>query len=63
MFAETNPIPVKAALAHLGLCAAEVRLPLTRAVVATDMRLEALLAELAPAEQRAAAPTALALAS
>jgi 4-hydroxy-tetrahydrodipicolinate synthase len=63
MFAETNPIPVKAALAHLGLCAAEMRLPLTRAVAATDARLNALLAELGPAEQRAAPPMALALAS
>jgi 4-hydroxy-tetrahydrodipicolinate synthase len=63
MFAETNPIPVKAALAQLGLCAAEMRLPLTRAVPATDDRLRALLAELGPAEQRASAPPRLALAS
>jgi 4-hydroxy-tetrahydrodipicolinate synthase len=63
MFAETNPIPVKAALAQLGLCAAEMRLPLTRAVPATDDRLRALLAELRPAEQHASAPPRLALAS
>ncbi len=63
IFAETNPIPVKAALALLGLCDAELRLPLTRAVPATDARLRALLAELDAAEQRAAAPLALALAS
>ncbi|MCQ2148730.1 MAG: 4-hydroxy-tetrahydrodipicolinate synthase [Bacteroidales bacterium] len=34
-FAETNPIPVKAALAHLGLMTAEVRLPLTEATAST----------------------------
>jgi 4-hydroxy-tetrahydrodipicolinate synthase len=63
MFAETNPIPVKAALALLGLCEAELRLPLTRASAATEARLAALLAELGPAEQRAATPIPLALAS
>jgi len=35
MFAETNPIPVKAALSHLGLCSDEVRLPLTPATSQT----------------------------
>jgi 4-hydroxy-tetrahydrodipicolinate synthase len=63
IFVETNPIPVKAALAQLGLCDAELRLPLTRAVPATEARLRALLAELDSAEQRAASPTRLALAS
>jgi 4-hydroxy-tetrahydrodipicolinate synthase len=29
LFCETNPIPVKAALAELGLCGGEIRLPLT----------------------------------
>jgi 4-hydroxy-tetrahydrodipicolinate synthase len=29
LFAETNPIPVKAALAELDLCSSELRLPLT----------------------------------
>jgi 4-hydroxy-tetrahydrodipicolinate synthase len=29
MFLETNPIPVKAALAMMGKCADELRLPLT----------------------------------
>jgi 4-hydroxy-tetrahydrodipicolinate synthase len=29
LFVETNPIPVKTACAHLGLCSAEMRLPLT----------------------------------
>lgn len=31
LFAESNPIPVKAAMAHLGFCSGEVRLPLTAA--------------------------------
>ena len=30
LFSEVNPIPVKAALELLGLCRAELRLPLTR---------------------------------
>jgi 4-hydroxy-tetrahydrodipicolinate synthase len=30
MFVETNPIPVKAAVALLGLCGEEIRMPLTR---------------------------------
>jgi 4-hydroxy-tetrahydrodipicolinate synthase len=63
LFLETNPIPVKAALAQLGLCDAELRLPLTRAVPATEARLRALLTELDSAEQRAASPMRLALAS
>ena len=29
MFVETNPIPVKAAAAMMGLCGPEIRLPLT----------------------------------
>jgi 4-hydroxy-tetrahydrodipicolinate synthase len=29
LFIETNPIPVKTACALLGLCSAEMRLPLT----------------------------------
>jgi 4-hydroxy-tetrahydrodipicolinate synthase len=43
LFAESNPIPVKAALAELGLCSDAVRLPLTRATKATRERLRALL--------------------
>lgn len=43
LFAESNPIPVKAALAELGLCSDAVRLPLTRATDATRARLRALL--------------------
>jgi len=46
LFLETNPIPVKAALAMLGLCDGEIRLPLTRAVAATRDRLEAVLKDL-----------------
>lgn len=34
-FVESNPIPVKAGLNELGLCSAEMRLPLTKAVPAT----------------------------
>lgn len=30
LFTETNPIPVKAAMAHFGLCEADVRLPLVK---------------------------------
>ena len=39
LFTETNPIPVKAALGLLGLCAPNLRLPLTRAEPATVARL------------------------
>ncbi|MSR74245.1 MAG: 4-hydroxy-tetrahydrodipicolinate synthase [Planctomycetes bacterium] len=35
LFAESNPIPVKAALAELGLCGSHLRLPLTDAQPAT----------------------------
>lgn len=35
LFAESNPIPVKAAMAHLGFCTGEVRLPLTEAKQST----------------------------
>jgi 4-hydroxy-tetrahydrodipicolinate synthase len=53
LFAETNPIPLKAALAELGLCGDSLRLPLTRATAATRESLAAVLAALLPAEQRA----------
>lgn len=39
LFSEVNPIPVKYALSHMGLCAAEVRLPLAEA----DARVRALV--------------------
>jgi 4-hydroxy-tetrahydrodipicolinate synthase len=57
LFVETNPIPAKAALARLGLCGAEPRLPLMRATPSTEARLAALLPAVAVAEQCEAAPT------
>lgn len=54
LFVETNPIPVKAALAQLGLCQDDVRLPLARATPATQQKLLAVLAPLIPAEEHAA---------
>ena len=54
LFAESNPIPLKAALASLRLCADEVRLPLTRAVPATRERLTIVLARVMTAEDNAA---------
>jgi 4-hydroxy-tetrahydrodipicolinate synthase len=59
LFAETNPVPVKAALARLGLCGDALRLPLTRATEATRVRLAGTMGDLAPLEAacaRAAAP-------
>jgi 4-hydroxy-tetrahydrodipicolinate synthase len=52
LFVESNPIPVKAALAQLGLCGDALRLPLTTATSATRERLAAALASagLAPAK-------------
>ena len=44
LFVESNPIPLKAALAQLGLCGDALRLPLTRAVPATREKLRAALA-------------------
>lgn len=46
LFVETNPIPVKAAAALLGLCTDEVRLPLTPATEPTRERLRGCLAAL-----------------
>ena len=45
-FAESNPIPVKAALASMGLCSAEMRLPLTEAENSTKTLLHNVLREL-----------------
>ncbi len=39
MFAETNPVPVKAAVALLGKCSNEIRLPLVKATSKTEKRL------------------------
>ncbi|MCI0341550.1 MAG: 4-hydroxy-tetrahydrodipicolinate synthase, partial [Planctomycetales bacterium] len=46
LFAETNPIPVKAAMELLGKCSGEVRLPLTPATPETRARLEKVLGEM-----------------
>ena len=51
LFRESNPIPVKAALASLGLCTDEVRLPLTRATLATQERLLAVMPPVMLAEE------------
>jgi 4-hydroxy-tetrahydrodipicolinate synthase len=51
---ESNPIPLKAALSSLGLCADEVRLPLTRATPATQERLLAVMPPIMLAEEHAA---------
>jgi 4-hydroxy-tetrahydrodipicolinate synthase len=53
LFAESNPIPLKAALSELGLCADDVRLPLTRATEETRERLRAVLEAVMTAEARA----------
>jgi 4-hydroxy-tetrahydrodipicolinate synthase len=45
LFCETNPIPIKAALALLGLIGQEIRLPLTPLGAAKRDRLEAMLKE------------------
>jgi 4-hydroxy-tetrahydrodipicolinate synthase len=50
LFAESNPIPLKAALATLRLCADELRLPLTRAPPATRGRLMHVLERITPSE-------------
>lgn len=42
-FVESNPIPVKAALSLMGLCSAEMRLPLTEATESTRSRLSEVL--------------------
>lgn len=55
MFAESNPIPVKAALGLLGLCAPTLRLPLVPARAETVERLGRILARFA-AEDEACPP-------
>jgi 4-hydroxy-tetrahydrodipicolinate synthase len=52
LFAESNPIPLKAALAELGLCEAATRAPLTPAEPATVERLQQLLPEVMVLEKR-----------
>jgi 4-hydroxy-tetrahydrodipicolinate synthase len=46
LFCETNPIPVKAACAALGLCDGEIRLPLTPITEPNRNRLELVMKEL-----------------
>ncbi len=46
LFLESNPIPLKGALEIAGICAGELRLPLTRPVAATKARLEELFTPL-----------------
>jgi len=53
LFTETNPIPLKAALAELGMCEAEVRVPLTHAEPATAERLRHTLQSIMPLERSA----------
>ena len=62
LFNESNPIPLKAALASIGLCTNEVRLPLTRATQATQERLLAVMPSVMLAEQHAARQSAFAMA-
>ena len=63
LFAESNPIPLKAALSMLDLATGEMRLPLTRASRATRERLAAELATIASTEEALAARSRYALAS
>jgi 4-hydroxy-tetrahydrodipicolinate synthase len=63
LFVESNPIPVKAAQAQLGLCTDEVRLPLTRASVATQQKLLSIMVPVTQAEEHAAHRPGMALAS
>lgn len=51
LFAETNPVPVKAALGLLKLCDPTPRLPLTRATDSTLVRLARVLGDLTPVEE------------
>ena len=61
LFSESNPIPVKAALEELGLCASAARLPLTQADRTTRDRLCRVLRLVMEAEERNAARSHLAL--
>jgi 4-hydroxy-tetrahydrodipicolinate synthase len=54
LFLESNPIPLKAALSVLRLCMGDLRLPLTRASLATRDRLALVLANVIAAEEEAA---------
>ena len=63
LFAESNPIPVKAAMELLELCSGAVRLPLTRATAPTCEGLARVLPTIMSAEQRASGSVRYALAS
>jgi len=63
LFAESNPIGVKAAMELLELCSGAVRLPLTRATPETREALARVLPALMPAEHRAGGKLRYALAS
>ncbi|HEX2891694.1 4-hydroxy-tetrahydrodipicolinate synthase [Vineibacter terrae] len=54
LFLESNPIPVKRALHHLGLIADELRLPLTPLAADADARLRAVLEPVMAAEEQEA---------
>ena len=62
LFTQSNPIPLKAALAHLGLAENVLRLPLTRAAPATRARVLAALDGVIAEEERHAARLRLAVA-
>ncbi|HLY90816.1 MAG TPA: 4-hydroxy-tetrahydrodipicolinate synthase [Acetobacteraceae bacterium] len=63
LFNESNPIPVKSALASLGLCTDEMRLPLTRANLTTQEWLLTVMPTVMLAEEHAAHQPVIALAS
>jgi 4-hydroxy-tetrahydrodipicolinate synthase len=58
LFAESNPVPVKAALQAAGLCRGDVRLPLLPAGPATVERLAGLLPPLLEADRNGLAQAA-----
>lgn len=62
LFTQSNPIPLKAALAHLGLAEDVLRLPLTRAAPATRARVLTALDSVMAEEERHAARLRLAVA-
>lgn len=61
LFLESNPIPLKAALCMLRLCAGEMRLPLTRATEGTRSRLAQVLTAVTQAENEVFVQPRLAL--
>lgn len=63
LFTESNPVPLKAALAILDLATSEVRLPLIRATEATKDRLAGILTQLISREEWMASHPRYALAS